>query len=400
MEYVDGENLDDLIERRAFSVDETLNVFAAICEAVAYIHRHGIVHRDIKSQNVKLTVDGAVKLLDFGIAKDATSDGLTLTGGLVGTPNYLSPEQLEGRPATPRSDVWALGVLLYEMLTGVRPFVGDNLAGIVLQITTTQIKSPEKINPVVPREAANIVKKCLKKDPASRYASVDELLRAVRSVVDNMPRSVATLKLDHVPDIADELEVVTQAAKIRWPAPSPEAKTHRSAAPQRKGLPLLILAGAGVVIVFVLAAAVGVGYWALSGKRETVQLTDTYKPGESNSKSLSNGGIFPVPGSKSASTPGPKPDSSPGNKGAETPKSTPTPAPSGGTQRIRIDLDEGQAQVSQNGRQLGTTPLDIDVSPGESPNITLHRDGYEDKQVTIEAGNGKKVFTFSLKRKN
>ena len=97
MEFVDGESLEDIIERRSFTIEETLTVFAAICEAVEYIHKNGIVHRDLKSQNVKLTTSGAVKLLDFGIAKDGSSHGLTQAGGVIGTPNYLSPEQLDGK---------------------------------------------------------------------------------------------------------------------------------------------------------------------------------------------------------------------------------------------------------------------------------------------------------------
>ena len=106
-EGVDGESLDAVISRRSFSVDETLTVFASLCEAVGYIHRNGVIHRDIKAQNIKISADGAVKLLDFGIAKDAASNGLTQAGGVIGTPDYLSPEQLKGEQASPRSDVWA-----------------------------------------------------------------------------------------------------------------------------------------------------------------------------------------------------------------------------------------------------------------------------------------------------
>jgi len=157
MEYVDGESLDELVARRAFAVDDALKVFRSICEAVGYIHSNGIIHRDIKAQNVKLRSDGSVKLLDFGIAKDGASHGLTQTGGVIGTPTYLSPEQLRGGNATPQTDVWALGVLLYEMLTGKLPFEGDSIGGLVLKITSEAFEPPDRLNPAVPREVTKIV---------------------------------------------------------------------------------------------------------------------------------------------------------------------------------------------------------------------------------------------------
>ena len=107
MEMVDGESLEDLVSRRAFTVEDALKVFVPICEAIGYIHQHGILHRDIKSQNVKLTSGGQAKLLDFGIAKDSSDQhGLTQTGGVIGTPHYLAPEQLDGKPASPQTDIW------------------------------------------------------------------------------------------------------------------------------------------------------------------------------------------------------------------------------------------------------------------------------------------------------
>src|SRR3569623_1966018 len=125
------------------------------------MHSHGFVHRDIKAQNVKLRADGTVKLLDFGIAKVEASHGLTQTGGIIGTPSYLSPEQLRAEKASPQSDVWALGVLLYEMLTGRLPFEGDSIGGLVLKITSEAFEPPDRLNPAVPRDVAKTVAKCL-----------------------------------------------------------------------------------------------------------------------------------------------------------------------------------------------------------------------------------------------
>ncbi|HRI02283.1 MAG TPA: serine/threonine-protein kinase [Pyrinomonadaceae bacterium] len=364
MEFVDGESLDDLVARRAFSINESLEVFASVCEAVGYIHQNGIVHRDIKAQNIKLTAAGKAKLLDFGIAKATGSHGLTRTGGVIGTPNYLSPEQLSGEKATAAADVWALGVLLYEMLTGKLPFNGETLGGLVLQITNAQFTPPEQINPGIPREVSNIIKRCLKKEPHGRYQTADELLKAVRTTLGQRDSGATQVGA-----------TIKQVFGFNAPAPAQPVATDSSEyadAPQTytpgpvetKSFPTVIVAaGAGLLLLFVVAV-VGIGFWAYSGS--TVTNTANTSP----QRPAANG-VSPQ-----------------------------TADLKGGKVRIRIDVDEGKAQVVQNGQVLGTTPFEMDVNTGEKPNLTLRRESFEDKNVQIEAGSGKKVFTFSLKPKS
>ncbi len=361
MEFVDGESLDDLVSRRAFSINESLEVFASVCEAVGYIHQNGIVHRDIKAQNIKLTAAGKAKLLDFGIAKAAGSHGLTQTGGVIGTPNYLSPEQLKGEKATSSADVWALGVLLYEMLTGTLPFNGDTLGGLVLQITNAQFTPPEQINPGIPREVSNIIKRCLKKEPQNRYQTADELLKSIRSALgqrDSGSTQVgAALKqaLGFKATAGVSPHVSEGDSGAAAFAPKPVAV---------KGFPTaLVAAGAGGLLIF-LVAIVGLGLWASSGS------TGTNTANTSPQRPAANG-ISPQ-----------------------------TADLKSGKMRIRIDVDEGKAQVVQNGQVIGTTPFDMEVNAGEKPNVTLRRDNFEDKNVLIEPSSGKKVFTFSLKPKS
>lgn len=365
MEFVDGESLEDLIKNRAFSIDETLDVFASITEAIAYIHRHGVIHRDIKSQNIKLTSGGMVKLLDFGIAKDSSSHGLTQTGGVIGTPHYLAPEQLDGKPANAQGDVWALGVLLYEMLTNQMPFSGDTLTGLILQIISVNYTAPEQINPAIPREVANIVKKCLKKDAASRYQTADELLSDVKRARRGEKNQTAISSLKKTFGLISKPAPTNLPATVLVDSSSDYNRQNSAlsndypAQKPAKKLPIGLIAGAAGAVVILLFAIAGALIWTFGGKGGEV----TNKVGgEKNTIVVQSGGTAP-------------------------------------SRKITVDLDEGKAQVLRGGQILGTTPLDLDAQDRDKIDLTLHREGYEDKNVQIEVTSGKKVYTFSLKSK-
>ncbi|HVG38610.1 MAG TPA: serine/threonine-protein kinase [Pyrinomonadaceae bacterium] len=183
MEYIGGNTLDEYIRfRGSLSPASASAIFQAIAEAVAYIHSHGIVHRDIKSNNIKIGPHGEVKLLDFGIAKSEASPNLTLKGDVIGTLKYMSPEQLKGLPADARSDIWSLGVLYYEMITGDVPFQADTIGNLFEQIKNGDYLRPSKLDPVVPREVEALISRCLKKNPAHRYQSVAEMLGEIRDL--------------------------------------------------------------------------------------------------------------------------------------------------------------------------------------------------------------------------
>ena len=142
MEYIEGRNLKSLLaDKNKFSWDEIADLIAQIAEALDYAHRKGIIHRDIKPANIILTTDGKIKITDFGIAKIASSN-LTTTGQFLGTPNYMSPEQVSGAPVDGRSDIFSLGVVLYELLTNRKPFQGDNLTAISYKIVHEDFTPP------------------------------------------------------------------------------------------------------------------------------------------------------------------------------------------------------------------------------------------------------------------
>ncbi len=197
MEYVAGVTLAEQLQQRgAMPVHQALAIFSQIVSAVAYIHEHDIIHRDIKAANIRLTADGCAKLLDFGIAKNEFSPQLTQTGFVVGTVEYLAPEQINRGQADALSDIWALGILLYEMLTGSVPFTANTFGTLYQQINRASFTLPPKLH--VPRNVAKLIARCLKKDPAERVQSAAELLAEVRQAMaqgkgERTPRGVSHL---------------------------------------------------------------------------------------------------------------------------------------------------------------------------------------------------------------
>ncbi|MDQ2847190.1 MAG: Stk1 family PASTA domain-containing Ser/Thr kinase, partial [Actinomycetota bacterium] len=195
MEYVDGETLRDLLKREGpLDPKRAMEIVADVCAALDFSHRHGIVHRDIKPANVMLTRAGAVKVMDFGIAR-AVADGqstMTATSAVIGTAQYLSPEQARGEAVDARSDVYSTGCVLYELLTGQPPFTGDSPVAVAYQHVREEPKAPSATRPGLARELDAIVLKALNKNPLNRYQSAAEmrsdLVRALSGQAVHAPR--------------------------------------------------------------------------------------------------------------------------------------------------------------------------------------------------------------------
>ncbi len=176
MEYVEGHTLRDVISQGPMEPVAAAKIAADIAKALAAAHRAGVVHRDIKPGNVLLTPSGEVKVADFGIARaNGAGDGLTRTGAVMGTATYFSPEQAQGLAVDARSDIYSLGVVLYEMLTGVVPFAGDSAVSVAYLHVREPVVAPSRRRPGVPPAIESIVLTCLAKDPAGRYQSADQL---------------------------------------------------------------------------------------------------------------------------------------------------------------------------------------------------------------------------------
>jgi serine/threonine-protein kinase len=235
MEYVDGCTLAEQLEARGrLAPAEALRIFQAVAEAVAYLHQHGVIHRDLKVHNIKLSSTGEVKLLDFGIAKDHAAPQLTMTGHVVGTLVCLAPEQLQGH-ADARSDVWALGVLLYHLVTGRLPFEAPSLDKLYEQIKKAAFVAPSLLNAAVPREVEALIARCLKKNPVDRYQSAAELLPELKRL--NAPTPVKTISQSAPTSwkwfyaIAAVVLALVICAIIFWPTPATNSTATTTPAP-------------------------------------------------------------------------------------------------------------------------------------------------------------------------
>jgi beta-lactam-binding protein with PASTA domain/predicted Ser/Thr protein kinase len=188
MEYVEGRTLRDAIRSDGPLMPERAAEIAdAVAKALSAAHEKGLVHRDIKPGNIMITNGGEVKVMDFGIARTATGDTLTQTAAVLGTASYLSPEQAQGEPVDPRSDIYSLGCVLYEMLTGRPPFTGDSPVAIAYKHVRDDPVPPSRLNGDIPRDLEAVVMKSMAKNPANRYQTADELRQDLGRVLQGLP---------------------------------------------------------------------------------------------------------------------------------------------------------------------------------------------------------------------
>ncbi len=214
MELIEGQPLDRLISTDGLPVDRIVEIANALAEALAAAHEKGILHRDLKPANVMVTSEGRVKVLDFGLAKDVgtesstdatlTSAGHTQAGIVMGTPAYMSPEQVSGRTLDHRTDIFSLGVMLYEMATGRRPFVGTSSAELVSSILRDSPPSVTEVRPELPADIGRVIRRCLEKDPRHRVQTARDVSNEFRDLARTstrlMPVSTSTARAVAVPD--------------------------------------------------------------------------------------------------------------------------------------------------------------------------------------------------------
>jgi len=276
MEFVDGETLAERLARGgSLAVGEAVRICMGLLAALASAHDTGIVHRDVKPGNVMLTASGDIKVTDFGIARAASDHTLTETGMVIGTAHYLAPEQVSGGQATPSSDLYAVGAILYEMLAGRRPFEAPTPIAVAMKRLTEDPAPLRTLRDDVPEPVTLVVDRALARDPSGRYGSAAEMRTALESALASSQPATQPQRVDPTPTMVlplDEIEDAARTAAIRPaqgapPPPTPAPVTGQEPAPLvaerrrrdvRRGLVYAVLLAAAVAgIVLLILALTG-----------------------------------------------------------------------------------------------------------------------------------------------
>lgn len=372
MEFVEGRTLDDWIrETGALQAGKALEILADICDAVSYMHSKGTIHRDIKSENIRINSQGKAKLLDFGISVSKATPALTRVGCVIGTPEKMAPEQHLGLRGDARSDVWALGILLYEMVTGVLPFSNRNLTGLREDILAVRYIPATKRKPGLPRPLVRIISSCLRLKPEDRYASAGVMLREVqqlrRRLASEMWRRVLSAN------------------------------------------PVVVAGGLALVVALLLIYAIS---------RDPAV-------GISNGKDNPVSSIIPAPAPSEAAKEGDVHDSEPArNPGLPRPSRTKTPSPpslapsapvrtpaepdsapmpgslAGDQRTIRVATYDGTAEVAEtkDGKPIGQTPYPLTGPLGKNYELWLRRPGFQPRRVDVQINANKSEYLFGLEK--
>jgi len=314
MEFVKGRELQSYLEaNERFAMHDIVRVMGQLLEALQYSHKHGVVHRDIKPSNIIILADGTAKVADFGIAR-LESSNLTQAGMVLGTPGYMSPEQFMGQTVDGRSDLFSAGVILYQLLTGEKPFTGS-LTTIMHKVLQEEPLPPSKLNVQVPRAFDAVIRKALAKRPDERYQTAGEFLDAIRQAAVATTAGAAEPTMINL----DATLAPGQANVVQKPAPAAAAdraqRTERVAAgpppaPARKSqVPAMVLLGAVVVI----GGAIGAGWFVLN------------RGGDASAKVASQPAVVAAAATAAPATPAAAPAPAP------APVATPAPQAASGT---------------------------------------------------------------------
>lgn len=267
MEYINGKNLKEILkEKGAFNLEDTINYSLQIAEALDNAHRNGIVHRDIKPQNIMVTDEKRIKVTDFGIARAVTSSTMTTTSSALGSVHYFSPEQARGGYTDEKSDIYSLGIVMYEMITGKLPYDGDSAISVALKHVQDDIVPPRELDDTIPMGLESVILKCVKKRQADRYSNIRDLIKDLKNIDGvNSFESIMEEDLDSntrlIPIVKDEsvMDVSKKSNKI---------KDKKNKKPGGGGLMIFL----GILLAFLLVSVITIGMAKFQGFLKTDEI--------------------------------------------------------------------------------------------------------------------------------
>jgi len=430
MEFLEGKSLQTLVEEQGvLPVETIIPMYEQVCGALDHAHTHRIVHRDVKPANIMILESGLVKMTDFGIAK-MMAVGMTQAGQILGTPNYMSPEQVKGRQVDGRSDIFSLGVILYELVTGEKPFGGQNITTVIYKIINENPIPPRELDATIPLGLSYVIQKALAKSPDERYQTCRELAEDLRNYKDlGGGTSPSATVIVRVPQFAAEAAPPPAAQPPRGQPPAqaqvpvePQPVRPLSVQvippvrPQPRGTSPVVW----VLMALVIIVGVGGGYYFILHQKEHAQVTQTAQPSEPTPATQgpaipagTEGTTSTTPSTGTGETPAAR---APGTEPTTTTPGTTTEAkreptepqggeeagppmpPSGGsrvpaalkTGRLVVTANVEGAKITVDGRSEPgwVTPRTIPELPAGPHNVVLSRAGYSDveRSITIEGG--------------
>jgi serine/threonine-protein kinase len=379
MEFVDGPTLDQVLsDARPIPPERMFSILGQTSVALDYAHQKGIVHRDIKPANIMIARDGTAKIADFGIAKINASDQLTMTGNIVGTPHYMSPEQVQGQPVDGRSDQFSLAVIAFEMLTGEKPYSGEHLTTVVYKIVAEEPAAPHRLNPTLGAAIESVLRRSLSKKPEARYPTCQEFAGALEKACaaskgwKTMPRG-GSLNEPTMVDSAKPAVTLPPARRAR----RAEAITTAERGERRTAR----------FLPFLLAILVAAGLLALIGWQAAPWLanqTQAPKPPAPPPVAAAPPAATPVP---VPAEPKPSPMPPPAATPAEKPSAKPAPAIAA-TQSVSIISSPAGATATLDGNPQTAckAPCSLEAARGRHT-IAITMAGYqiEHRDVDVES---------------
>jgi serine/threonine-protein kinase len=407
MEFLEGMSLQQIVEKQGvLAVETVIPIFEQVSSAIDHAHSHKIVHRDLKPANIMIMDTGLVKVTDFGIAK-MMSTRMTQAGQIVATPNYMSPEQIQGQAVDGRSDIFSLGVILYELLTGAKPFEGQNVTTVIHKIVNENPIPPRELNPSIHSGLNYVVQKALAKNPDERFQTCRELTESLRNYrsLGGVARRFATLAINVPPIQATRREPLQplppdqeslRAARSVKELPSPPPRKSIGEVELRPAAPAVAppeeksLSTYWILLTLLLVGAIGGGGFTFLRMKSQGNETAGNPPAQ-----VPRSAETVVPKSPGAFSAGPAAAiPRPANRLVEAPATAPPPAPPRFGQLLITSVPSG-ARIRLDGRSEPEwiTPFTLEALPPGPHRVRIWKDGFEkaERRVSVEAGRTEPV---------